>query len=180
MKVVSNRVTLSKCDCHKQRLAQRLKNVMSPRRCSSKKTFNLFEQGRINGKTVAYGWVGTIMRKPLANPKYLGSTYLPTYLPTYQPTNLPTYRPTDRQGKEQSHMSATKNELSTKGKNLYVISFGTFYFLCLRCFRRLKAIKGPCDLNFVYRPFLIQVQQEGLKRKLCSILLKLLRACVYL
>ena len=51
------------------------------------------KQGRIHSNTVADGWAGAVMQKPLEIQKYLG------------PTDLPT----DRHGKVLSRVSATKN-----------------------------------------------------------------------
>ena len=44
----------------------------------------LGKQGRIHGNTVADGWAGAVMQKPLAIQKYLGRTDVPTYRPTRQ------------------------------------------------------------------------------------------------
>ena len=48
------------------------------------------KQGRIHGKTVADGWAGAVMQKPLAIQKSLLLTYRPTDIPTYRLTDLPT------------------------------------------------------------------------------------------
>ena len=52
------------------------------------------KQGQIHGRTVADGWTGAVMQKPLAIQKCDG----------------PTDGPTDRHGKVQSRVSATKND----------------------------------------------------------------------
>ena len=44
---------------------------------------NRKKQGRIHGRTVADGWAGAVMQKPLAIQK----CDVPTYRPTYRPTD---------------------------------------------------------------------------------------------
>ena len=65
----------------KQKQKQKEKQKQKGKKKNRKRIAKV-EQGRIHGNTVADGWAGAVMQKPLAIQKYFGRTDVPTYRPT--------------------------------------------------------------------------------------------------